>query len=92
MLLALLLWQAVPGPPGDEPLPVVQACPRERGEDIVVCARAESDRLPRLDARVRGAPMTARISPNAVVTARAVGFVRDGIPDNRILGHLTLAF
>jgi hypothetical protein len=36
--------------------------------------------------------MTARISPNARVHAEAVGIVRAYIPDNRILGHLTLAF
>jgi hypothetical protein len=93
MLLALLLLQAVPGPPGDEPVPVVQACPRDHGQDIVVCAHAgASDRLQRLDAPLRGAPMTARISPNATVHAEAVGIVRAYIPDNRILGHLTLAF
>jgi hypothetical protein len=92
MLLALLLMQAVAGPPGDEPVPVVQACPRDRDEAIVVCARAGSDRLRRLDAPVRGAPMTARLSPNAAVNAGATGFVRAGIPDNRILGHLKLAF
>lgn len=92
MLLALLLWQTVPGPPGDEPVPLVQPCPRDRDEDIVVCARAGPDRLPRLDAPVRGAPMTARIAPNATVHAEAVGIVRAYIPDNRILAHLTLAF
>jgi hypothetical protein len=93
MLLALLLLQAVPGPPGDEPPTAVQPCPRGRGEDIVVCARAaESDRLPRLARPVRGAPMTARISPNATVNAEAIGFVRAYIPDNRILAHLTIAF
>lgn len=93
MLMALLLLQTVPGPPSDEPGIEQRACRRGERDELVVCARAgEPDRLRRVAEPVRGAPMTVRISRNAIANAEAVGFVRAYIPDNRILARLKLDF
>lgn len=94
--LLLMLVQEVPGPPGDDPVPValtVRDC-RGNPDEIIVCAR-ESDRLRPLSERPPEEILPqarVRIGKNKIVQARAEPGPIPTAPEPRLMVDLKIDF
>jgi hypothetical protein len=94
--LLLMLVQEVPGPPGDDPVPVAPAVRDCRGDpdEIIVCAR-ESDRLRPLPERPPEEILPqarVRVGRNRIVQARAEPGPIPTAPAPRLMVDFKVAF